>query len=58
MDDLDQPRRRLGHPDRERQRSAVARPYDVTWLFVHVVSPDNGKALTATRMKAVMEGDF
>ena len=58
MDNLDQRRRRLGHPNWERQRCAVAKPYDVTWLFVHVMSSDNGKAFTATRVKAVMEGDF
>ena len=58
MDSLDQRRRRLGHPDREGQRCAVNAPHDVTWLFVHVVSSDNGKAFTAKRVKAVMEGDF
>jgi hypothetical protein len=58
MDDLDQSRRRLGHPDRERQRCAVATPHDVTRLFVHVVSPDNRKAFTAKRVKAVMDGDL
>ena len=48
----------LGHPDWEGQRGAVNTTCDVTRLLVHVMSSDNGKALTAIRVKAVVDGDF
>lgn len=58
MDNLDQRRSGLRHPDWERQRGAVGASHDVTCLLVHVVLPDNRKAFTVKRVKAVVDGDF
>jgi hypothetical protein len=55
---LDQCRSRLGHPYWERQRGAVGTPYDVTRLLVDMMSSDYGKAFTAQRVEAVLDGNF
>lgn len=58
MDNLDQRCSGLSHPDWNRLRVTAVTPHDITRMFVHIMPADNGKAFTAKRMKAILDGDF
>ena len=58
MDNLDQCRSGLSHPDRDRLRVTAVTSHDITRLLVHIMSANNGKAFTAKRMKSILDGDF
>jgi hypothetical protein len=58
MNNLDQRRSGLSHPNWDRLGVAAVTPHDITRLLVHIMSANNGKAFTAKRVKAVLDGDF
>ena len=55
MANLHQRRSGLRHPGWERQWNAVGAPDDVMRLLVHMVPSNDGKALSAKRMKTVLD---
>jgi hypothetical protein len=58
MNDLDQRRSGLSHPDGDRLWVTAVKPHDITRLLVHVMSANNGKTFTAKRVEVVLDGDF